>query len=257
MSEGKLNIVISWFTLLSNLFILKKSDSLYPQQKFLNLDYPNEIPYIPPGGNSPHPQLPFSFPNEIKVLLVVIFLMYIFIPTRTKILSVLLAFCFSCIEPIFYILTKEDPITGSISIAWNELCQGSVGRIPHTTFEQFIVNLIFSGPFFLIYYAIFNENENDNNNENNPLQFILPHKWGHIELLRCILIPMLIWGLEIVEGFLLIAMYGWNPAWIYRGRDALFLGTICLEHAKYWIGLGFIMEIIGWQIVKKVMYESI
>ncbi|KAJ3076619.1 hypothetical protein HDU98_001628 [Podochytrium sp. JEL0797] len=225
---------------------------MFPQQQFLNLQYPNPLPDIPPGGNSPHPPFPLQFPPEITVFLTLLLILYIALPARTKLLSVVLAICFSGIEPTFYMLTKEDPITGAVDIAWEELMQGRLGRHPHTTYEQFAVNLLFSGPLFLLYHSAFERFRNTPKPTQASIHLRSPFKWGYIEWARCLATPFLIWGLEIVEGFVLIAAYGWNPAWIYSGDDAWFLGTINLGYWKYWIPLGVLLEVVMWQVVRKI-----
>lgn len=161
-------------------------------------------------------------------------------------------------------LTKEDTVTGTVGIAWKELSEGRMGRTPHTTYEQFSVNLIFAGPFFLCYYNLFEMSRRmftsrlkrsptlQSDDEGRQL-LGMPIKWGLVEIFRCAFTPLLIWGLEIVEGFLLIAMYGWNPAWIYMGEDAMFLQTINIGYWRYWIPLGFLMEVWGWKIVNLVV----
>ncbi|ORY42191.1 hypothetical protein BCR33DRAFT_305547 [Rhizoclosmatium globosum] len=124
-----------------------------PHQQYLPLTYPNPLPDIPPGGISPHPPNPLSFPPEILILLTLLHTFYItHIPLRTKLLSALLALAFSVIEPTFYMVTREDPVTGAVDIAWDAILEGRMGRDAHTTWEQGWANLVFSGPFFLVYF---------------------------------------------------------------------------------------------------------
>ena len=65
-------------------------------------------------------------------------------------------------------------------------------------------------------------------------------------LARALLFPLNIWALEIVEGYALIYLYGYNPAWEYRGDDALFHGTIKLSYWRYWLPMGLVLEYLLW-----------
>ena len=50
---------------------------------------------------------------------------------------------------------------------------------------------------------------------------------------RVVGFPLTVWLLEIVEGYLLIAVYGHNPAWTYTTPDAMFHGNIRTGYAPY------------------------
>ncbi|KAI9353861.1 hypothetical protein BDR26DRAFT_849366 [Obelidium mucronatum] len=239
---------------------------MIPNQKFLPFEYPNPLPDIPPGGISPHPPRPLQFPLPVSIFLTALLILYLSVPSQTKLLSLVVAICFSGIEPVFYMMTKEDPITGAIDIAWESLLRGEWGREPHTTYEQFLANLIFAGPIFLIYFNTFERWRQEQPKPSkvkasfkpvkhvsqNGIHIASPHTWDGIQWLRVLLTPILIWSLEVMEGFTLIAAYGWNPAWIYSGTDAWFLGTIKLGYWKYWILLGAVLEIVGWSVLKSV-----
>lgn len=58
-------------------------------------------------------------------------------------------------------------------------------------------------------------------------------------LLCTLLFPFNVWLLEIVEGHLIIWIYGHNVAWCYLDYDDCYCnGCIRLGHAIFWIGLG-------------------
>jgi len=85
---------------------------------------------------------------------------------------------------------------------------------------------------------------------------------------RVILFPILIWTLEVFEGYLLIFIHGRNTAWEYEptkpviqstdnqnlfskiasglwsGEDVFFHGNIKLGHYKLWWLLGIIQELV-------------
>lgn len=62
--------------------------------------------------------------------------------------------------------------------------------------------------------------------------------------LRVGLFPLNVWMLEIVEGYMLMFLYGFNPAWTYTSPDAYFHGNICLSHASVWWLLGVLVEVV-------------
>ncbi|KAI8607755.1 hypothetical protein BC830DRAFT_1175012 [Chytriomyces sp. MP71] len=96
-----------------------------PQQKYLDLDYPNPLPEIPPGGISPRPAKPFEFPNEVIPILIAIGSWWFFsVPAPTKRVSLIIAILFSIVESCFYMTTSEDPVTGAIDPDWTSLLQG-------------------------------------------------------------------------------------------------------------------------------------
>jgi len=50
-------------------------------------------------------------------------------------------------------------------------------------------------------------------------------------LLRVALFPFAVWSLELLEGYFLMTLYGYNPAWTYTTPDARFHGNIRLGYA--------------------------
>jgi hypothetical protein len=69
--------------------------------------------------------------------------------------------------------------------------------------------------------------------------------------MRALLWPINIWMLEIIEGYVLIFLYGFNPAWTYRGSDAFFHGNIKLGYWQFWLPMGAFMAWYGWESVLK------
>ncbi|KAJ3240832.1 hypothetical protein HDU81_002685 [Chytriomyces hyalinus] len=246
-----------------------------PRQQFLALNYPNPLPDITPGGISPHPPHPFSFPLEIYPLLAAILFWYTFsVPRHTKLVSLIIAMLFAPIESVFYMVTSEDPVSGAVEVDWASLGRGKLARSPHTTWEQFFANLVFSGFLFVGYYRLFEGMRRGKNavrgqskgKKDSPkqggkqatsraagafIQISSPATWDAWQWLRVLMFPLLVWGLEVVEGFVLIGMYGWNPAWIYSGDNAYLLGTIHLGHGKFWLLLGGLMEAGLWSVIER------
>ncbi|TPX77697.1 hypothetical protein CcCBS67573_g01041 [Chytriomyces confervae] len=244
-----------------------------PRQQFLALNYPNPLPDIAPGGISPHPARPFSFPLEIYPFLVAILCWYTFsLPRHTKLVSLIIAILFAPIESIFYMVTSEDPVSGAVEVDWASLGQGKLARPPHTTLEQFFANLVFSGFLFVGYYRLFEGMRRGKKAVRGSAKqsgkqakrgaaaaaadgifhVSMPATWDAWQWLRVLMFPLLVWGLEVVEGFVLIGMYGWNPAWIYSGDNAYLLGTIHLGHGKFWLLLGGLMEAGLWSVIERV-----
>ncbi|KAI8837963.1 hypothetical protein BJ741DRAFT_683179 [Chytriomyces cf. hyalinus JEL632] len=243
-----------------------------PRQQFLALNYPNPLPDIVPGGISPHPPHPFSFPLEIYPFLAAILCWYTFsLPRHTKLVSLIIALLFAPIESIFYMVTSEDPVSGAVEVDWASLMQGKLARPPHTTLEQFFANLVFSGFLFVGYYRLFermrggkcaarggNKGPSKHGGKQAAaaadaiFQVSMPATWDGWQWLRVLMFPLLVWGLEVVEGFVLIGMYGWNPAWIYSGDNAYLLGTIHMGHGKFWLLLGVLMEVGLWRVIERV-----
>ena len=58
-----------------------------------------------------------------------------------------------------------------------------------------------------------------------------------------ILFPLNIWLLEIIEGYIIMFLFGKNIAWEYRGHDAFCHGNIKLGYAAPWIALGLVVEL--------------
>ncbi|KAJ3012813.1 hypothetical protein HKX48_006070 [Thoreauomyces humboldtii] len=141
---------------------------------------------------------------------------YLFLPLDAKLRTIVAAVTFSGIEYTFYSVSIET-VAGDILIRpFDPRC-----RKGHTTWQQFCVNIIFTPLILDIYMNL------------------VPTWW-----LRVALYPINIWLLEIVEGYFLTYLYGYNPAWSYRGNDALFDGNIKLSYAPFWWSLGAVVEVI-------------
>ncbi|KAJ3160926.1 hypothetical protein HDU86_008288 [Geranomyces michiganensis] len=158
-----------------------------------------------------------SFPILGHILLLLIGASwYHFLPVDAKLRSIIAAAAFSVIEYTFYSNSIET-VAGDILIRpFDSRC-----RKGHTTWEQFFANILYT-PFLLEVYPV-----------------IIAPWW-----LRIALYPLNIWLLEIVEGYFLIFLYGYNAAWTYRGRDVMFGGNIKLSYAPFWLGLGVAVEVL-------------
>eukprot|EP01118_Nematostelium_gracile_P004256 TRINITY_DN14992_c0_g1_i1.p1 TRINITY_DN14992_c0_g1~~TRINITY_DN14992_c0_g1_i1.p1 ORF type:complete len:172 (-),score=28.79 TRINITY_DN14992_c0_g1_i1:55-570(-) len=77
-----------------------------------------------------------------------------------------------------------------------------------------------------------------------------PYAWlfeGHLAfdwVIRIVFSPLMVWVLEICEGYLLHLIMGANTAWHYTGEDAFFHGNIKIGMYSSWWGLGIITELI-------------
>ncbi|KAJ3166236.1 hypothetical protein HDU88_003459 [Geranomyces variabilis] len=158
-----------------------------------------------------------DFPVLGHILLLLIFgIWYNYLPIDAKLRSIVAAAAFSVIEFTFYSVSIET-VAGDILIRpFDSRC-----RKGHTTWEQFFANILYT-PLLLEVYPV----------------LIAP--WW----LRIALYPLNIWLLEIVEGYFLTFLYGYNPAWTYRGRDVMFGGNIKLSYAPFWFGLGAVVEVL-------------
>ena len=94
------------------------------------------------------------------------------------------------------------------------------------TIAQFLANVLLLPFFFTLYPLLLNSS-----------------------VLRVILFPLFIWSLEIIEGYVLIFMFGKNIAWTYSGKDAFFNGNIKLGYFKLWLILGVFYEILTNQLI--------
>ena len=125
------------------------------------------------------------------------------------------ALAFVVIETFWTTITTEDS-AGKVAICgWN-------GHLGHSSFAQFWSNVIFT-PLILFHYR-------------NIVTDCC---------LRVFLFPINIWLLEIIEGYVIMFLFGKNVAWEYRGDDAYFHGNVKLGYAVPWIVLGLVVE-LGW-----------
>ncbi|RKP25927.1 hypothetical protein SYNPS1DRAFT_28358 [Syncephalis pseudoplumigaleata] len=132
-----------------------------------------------------------------------------------KLRSLVNAAAFSVIEFTFYAMTVEMPNGDILLRPFDPRC-----RKGHTTVHQFICNVIYT-PILLDVYVD-----------------AVPY-WP----LRVLLFPLNIWLLELVQGYVLIYLHGYNPAWTYYGKDAYFHGNIKLSYWPFWIALGGAVEL--------------
>ncbi|KAJ3112579.1 hypothetical protein HDU96_004394 [Phlyctochytrium bullatum] len=202
-----------------------------------------KYPYPPPdhvrGKPPPPPQDPFALPLQAYVLLYAYVLLFVTrLPAKLRATGLLVACFFAPIEYLFYMATTEDPNTGAIEPNWDLLSGKGTPREGHTTVYQFAANVFLGGPLFYFYLEGFKRLS------------ALP--WVVVALLRALTVPLLIWTLEIVEGYILIFLYGYNPAWHYYGDDALFHGNVKLSYWKYWLPLGVVAEFWGWYLLAQL-----
>ncbi|KAF9365404.1 hypothetical protein BGX34_010130 [Mortierella sp. NVP85] len=105
-----------------------------------------------------------------------------------KIQSLVGAGLFSCTEYTFYTMTVEDP-DGTVRV------KPFAGRPGHTTVHQYIMNVFYIPILIQGYHALISST-----------------------FLRVLLFPLNIWVLEIIQGYTLIYLIGYNAAWSYRGK---------------------------------------
>ncbi len=150
-----------------------------------------------------------SFIQELRDLplykwpiMIIIIAMWIAVtPWNNIVVATYFASAFFCIETVFCTVTESH----FEHIVWS-------------TPEQFIINMLFI-PILLPMF-------------NYPLQ-------SSPDWLKAMLSPLFIWILEIYEGYFLILLFGYNRAWQYYGKDALFNGTIKLSYAPFWIVMAY------------------
>ncbi|KAF9584954.1 hypothetical protein BGW38_004500 [Lunasporangiospora selenospora] len=111
-------------------------------------------------------------------------------------------------------MTVEDP-DGTVRV------KPFAGRPGHTTVEQYVMNVFYIPILIQGYRALI------------PSVF-----W------RIALFPINIWVLEIIQGYTQIFLFGYNAAWVYRGYDALFHGTIKLWYVHHWLMMGAALELV-------------
>ena len=63
--------------------------------------------------------------------------------------------------------------------------------------------------------------------------------------------PLIIWLIEIVEGYLLLFLYGENIAWFYTGSYVYLHQNIKLNYGFLWMGAGLILDPFYFQILEK------
>ncbi|KAF9967157.1 hypothetical protein BGZ70_010557 [Mortierella alpina] len=111
-------------------------------------------------------------------------------------------------------MTVEAP-DGTVSV------KPFAGRPGHTTLHQYIMNVFYIPVLIHGYHALISST-----------------------FLRVLLFPLNIWLLEVIQGYTLIYLIGYNAAWTYRGYDAFFHGTIKLAYVHHWLMMGAALELV-------------
>ncbi|KAI8873572.1 hypothetical protein GQ42DRAFT_25776 [Ramicandelaber brevisporus] len=124
---------------------------------------------------------------------------------------------FSLTEFTFYTTTYETPEGGIVFAPFDPRC-----RKGHTTLQQFVCNVLYIPVVADLYFAIV------------PKSLI----W------RTLLWPINIWVLEVIQGYVMVYLYGYNPAWSYRGPFTYFHGNIRIGHGLFWIPMGLAVSLI-------------
>ncbi|KAL1918312.1 uncharacterized protein VTP21DRAFT_2972 [Calcarisporiella thermophila] len=144
----------------------------------------------------------------------IVYLWFSMTTTEAKVRGLIGGLVFSVTEYVFHMVTIEKA-DGSILVRpFDRRC-----RKGHTTFEQFFMNVL-TLPFFIETYQAL--------------------VW--FKVVRAVAFPLLIWAIEIFQGYVLIYLYGYNKAWTYKGSDAFFHGSIKLSFGPYWVLMGFVVQ---------------
>lgn len=139
-------------------------------------------------------------------------------------------------SPIFLlVVAHEDPKTGSVSV------KGWQGKFGHTSFAQFWSNVVW-GSMLLFRYRDVVEGIG------------LEEGWARSALF-VFMFPFNVWWLEIVEGYILMFLFGRNVAWVYRGKSAYFHGTITIDYFVPWLGLGAVLELLWDSVILSLIKE--
>lgn len=135
--------------------------------------------------------------------------------------GVICALGFILIETMWTSIATEDPLSGAVSVKFPP------PRLGHSSFAQFWVNVLFT-PGLLFFYRFLVSSSG------------LPYA----RAIRVFCFPFDIWCLEVVEGYLLMFLFGRNVAWEYRGPSAYFHGNITLQYYAPWCLLGGAVELL-------------
>ncbi|GJJ72725.1 hypothetical protein EMPS_05083 [Entomortierella parvispora] len=175
-----------------------------------------------PSKLKAHPITPTGY-----LLITVVFLTWYYNTSLAVKLQCLIgAGLFSCTEYTFYMNTTED-LDGTVSV------RPFAGRPGHTTIHQYIMNVFYIPILIHGYHALISSTA-----------------------LRILFFPLNIWVLEIIEGYTIIYLLGYNAAWVYRGWDALFHGTIKLWYIHYWYLMGAALELVVLPHVLPITYTA-
>lgn len=132
-----------------------------------------------------------------------------------KMIGLFLAGMFSLCEMSWTSITVETDDGGVVLAPFSENT-----RDPFTTPHQFIINA-------------------------SVIPFLLPFFYRTIPFLplRLVLFPIVSWLMEVFEGYYLKLLYGFNPAWEYKGAFSLFDGNIKLTYYPPFFVIGMWMEL--------------
>ncbi|KAI9101948.1 hypothetical protein DFS34DRAFT_438302 [Phlyctochytrium arcticum] len=168
-------------------------------------------------------------PGASLLLATVLTAWYLLTPTADKLIALIGATLFSFTEYTFYTITIEEP-DGTIKMRpFDKRC-----RKGHTTVHQFLANII-TIPFFIV-----------------GLINLVQSSW-----IRVLLFPFVIWAMEMTQGYTFIYLYGYNPAWIYRGPEAFFHGTISIGYFGYWIMMAIGVEMLVLPYFLPLVYAAV
>ncbi|GMH62844.1 hypothetical protein TrRE_jg11155 [Triparma retinervis] len=150
--------------------------------------------------------------------------------------SVGVAVVFIVIELTWTTIAHEDPKTGSVSV------KGWQGKFGHSSFAQFWSNVVWGSMLLFRYREVIG-------------LFGLEEGWARSALF-VFMFPFSVWWLEIVEGYILIFLFGKNVAWEYKGKAAYFHGTITIEYFVPWLGLGAAIELLWDSLILDLIKEG-
>jgi hypothetical protein len=132
----------------------------------------------------------------------------------------------SLLEYVCLLFTEEDAdgdfqfFNALANANTNDKATRKTTRPPQTTVEQFVCNALWVPVLLQIRGFI-----------GGPIA-------------RVLVFPLLVWTTEVVQGYTLIALFGFNPAWNYRGRHVFLDGNIKLSMWHMWLACGVLFEII-------------
>eukprot|EP01135_Chromosphaera_perkinsii_P009079 Nk52_evm10s1607 gene=Nk52_evmTU10s1607 len=160
------------------------------------------------------------------MLTLTIFLFWAFVSTwEHKLAGLAIAGGFSVVEFFWYGLTEWDN-QGRVCVI--PLKNFSFSRC-HTTKKMFI-SLLVTSPLLI--------------EVQNSLAGMHP-------LVRISAFPLKVWFLEVAVGYYLLLV--WNcRAWIYKGRDSMFSGTIKLGYVGHWMLIGTVVVSVLFMLTPEV-----
>ncbi|GMH92117.1 hypothetical protein TrVE_jg8914 [Triparma verrucosa] len=185
---------------------------------------PSPSPFWQPDKSSV-PQVAFAALIKFALVLGIVSYQQIFTTDEHRAGACLAALGFIVIETTWTTIAKEDPATGNVSLTLKP------EKLGHSSFAQFWSNVIWT-PMILYGY-----------------RSLVANSW-----LRVALFPLNIWWLEIVEGYILMFIFGRNVAWEYRGRLAYFHGNITLQYYLPWAFLGGVVQLAWAPVIDPLIF---